>query len=620
MSGAYLVELWAGTLTEFKAAAFGGAIAGAIGEVFFRQHNVHPTDSELRSWEHSLHALASATPRRNGQQIGVVVEFHLPYSGQRIDVLMSGESTIGKVTTNVIELKQWSQASLEDEFALNVIVDGVEHVHPSQQALDYAEFLAAVHDAFSTGNTPLRPCSFCHNLSPVDAEALRDARFGDLLVRSPLFGADGLTALGNFIADTVGGGNGLELQRRIRNGRFKPSPKVIETVAAVLQGDDRWRLLENQRKAYNAIWACLQRLAAKKTSSAVLVRGAPGTGKSVIAVQLLADALKAGFSAAHSTGGKAFTTTLRSQFKGAQHVFIWNMSTRNAPYKGLDLLLVDEAHRVRESSDTRYTPKGQRNRKSQVDELLDAAKVTAFFLDENQFVRPDEEGESQLIREAAGRKRITLKEYDLATQFRCGGCLEYLEWVDWLLGFRQRRPAVWRNRYKFEVVGSPEDLDLLLDEASAEAESARLVAGFCWKWSDPLPDGMLSEDVVVGDWSRPWNRKRDSRRQYKPENDPYTLWAATDAGREEVGCIYSAQGFEFDRVGVIWGPDLVWRTNQWVAQAKRSFDMPVKRSSRMLDLVRNAYRVLLTRGMRQTSVLCLDEETRAHLASCLKDH
>jgi len=611
------VELWAGTLADFRTAAFGGALASTIGDAFFRQHNIHASDAELRSWEHSLHALASATPRRNGHGIGVVVEFHLPYSGQRIDVLMSGESADGNVTTSVIELKQWAQASLEDEFALNLMVDGIEHIHPSQQALDYAEFLAAVHEAFSVGKVPLRPCSLCHNMSSFGALSLRDDRFSNLLARSPLFGADDMTNLGEFIAETVGGGNGLEVQERIRRGRFKPSPKVIETVAAVVQGDDRWRLLENQRKAYNAIWACLQRLAVTESSSAVLVRGAPGTGKSVIAVQLLADALKAGFSAAHSTGGKAFTTTLRSQFKGAHHVFIWNMSVRNAPYKGLDLLLVDEAHRVRESSDTRYTPKGQRNRKPQVDELLDAAKVTAFFLDENQFVRPDEEGESHLIREATGRKRITLKEYDLATQFRCAGCLEYLEWVDWLLGFRRAPPGAWRDRYRFDVAGSPEDLDLLVDDATGSAESARIVAGFCWKWSDPLPGGVLANDVVVGEWSRPWNRKRDPKKQYKPENDPYTLWATTEAGREEIGCIYSAQGFEFDRVGVIWGSDLVWRTDRWVAQARFSFDTPVKRSSRMLDLVRNAYRVLLTRGMRQTSVLCLDEETRQRIVSCL---
>jgi uncharacterized protein len=611
------MELWAGTLADFTTAAYRGSIADSLSEAFFRQHNVHPAASELRSWEHSLHALASVAPRRNSAGIGVVVEFHLPYSGQRIDVLMCGESSTGRLTTNVIELKQWSTASLEDEFALNVLVDGVEHVHPSQQALDYADFLAGVHDAFSDGAIPLAPCSFCHNLPRADAVSLRDPRFADLLSESPLFDADQLDVFGDHIIKTVGGGDGLEFHRRIRNGRFKPSPKVIETVAAVVEGDERWRLLENQRKAYNAIWACLQRLSRKEISSAVLVRGAPGTGKSVIAVQLLADALKAGFSAAHSTGGKAFTTTLRSQFKGAHHVFIWNMSTRNAVYKGLDLLLVDEAHRVRESSDTRYTPKGQRNKKAQVDELLDAAKVTVFFLDENQFVRPDEEGESRLIREATGRKRIPLREYDLATQFRCGGCLEYLHWVDWVLDFRRERPAPWRNRYRFDIAGSAEDLEILLDEAAAGGESARLVAGFCWKWSEPLSDGTLVDDVQIEHWSRPWNRKRDPKKQYRPENDPYTLWATTDAGREEVGCIYSAQGFEFDRVGVIWGSDLVWRSGVWVAQPKCSFDAPVKRSSRMLDLVRNAYRVLLTRGMKETRVLCLDTETREHLVACL---
>src|SRR5207253_6152792 len=110
-------------------------------------------------------------------------------------------------------------------------------------------------------------------------------------------------------------------------------------------------------------------------------------------------------------------------------------------------------------------------------------------------------------REATGRKRIPLREYDLATQFRCGGCLEYLHWVDWLLDFRRERPAPWRNRYKFDIAGSPEDLEILLDEAAAGGESARLVAGFCWKWSEPLSGGMLVDDVQIEHWSRPWNRK-----------------------------------------------------------------------------------------------------------------
>jgi DUF2075 family protein len=145
-----------------------------------------------------------------------------------------------------------------------------------------------------------------------------------------------------------------------------------------------------------------------------------------------------------------------------------------------------------------------------------------------------------------------------------------------------------------------------------------MVAGFCWKWSDPLEDDTLVPDVVVGEWRRPWNRKRNSRKTYRPENDPYTLWAQTRAGEDEVGCIYSAQGFEFDRVGVIWGPDLLWRENRWVAQPKCSYDVPVRSSTEMMRLVRNAYRVLLTRGMKGTRLLCLDPETREHIVETLQ--
>jgi hypothetical protein len=392
---------------------------------------------------------------------------------------------------------------------------------------------------------------------------------------------------------------------------------VIQRLEEVVKKDGRWTLLDTQRQAYNTILAHVRRAQERGGRSAVLVRGGPGTGKTVIAVQLLADALREGFVAAHSTGGKAFTTTMRSKFPGADKLFIWNMATRTAPYQGLDLLLVDEAHRIRETSDTRFTPKAERGKKEQIHELLDAAKVSVFFLDENQFMRPDEVGESNLIREATGRLRIPLKEYDLTTQFRCGGCTEYLEWVDHLLGFRTAAPTGWGDRYRFDIADSPEDVDELMAQAKAAGETARLVAGFCWEWSEPLDDDTLVDDIVIGDWRRPWNRKAGDR-QYRPERHPYTRWAETNEGEEQVGCVYSAQGFEFDRVGVIWGEDLVWRSGAWVAQKAKSFDSPVKRNAEMLRLVRNAYRVLLTRGMRQTRVLCLDPETRAHVTAQLR--
>jgi DUF2075 family protein len=128
-------------------------------------------------------------------------------------------------------------------------------------------------------------------------------------------------------------------------------------------------------------------------------------------------------------------------------------------------------------------------------------------------------------------------------------------------------------------------------------------------------DGQLVDDVSIGDWSRPWNRKPENK-AYRSAKHPYTLWATTDEGLGQVGCVYSAQGFEFDRVGVIWGPDLVWRDDGWVAQRKQTKDPGLRRAKtddELRRLMRNVYRVLLTRGMRRTTILCLDVETREHL-------
>jgi hypothetical protein len=381
-----------------------------------------------------------------------------------------------------------------------------------------------------------------------------------------------------------------------------------------LERDRDWHLLDVQRKAYNRIVAEVARQQQQHKRSAVLVRGGPGTGKTVIAVQLLSEMLKQKYRAAHSTGGKAFTTALQAKFGGARHVFTWNMSLRNAPDMELDLLLVDEAHRIRKTSDNRFTKLSERNRRSQVDELLDAAKVTVFFLDEHQYMRPDEIGETELIVQTTKRRGIPLAEYDLDAQFRCAGSQEYMEWVDWVLGFRSTPPQDWRGKYRLDFTTSPYDLDDFVEDSTSNGETARMVAGFCWKWSAPLKDGTLVSDVVIDDWTRPWNRK-PLNKPYRPEEHPYTKWATTTDGEEQMGCIYSVQGFEFDRVGVIWGPDLVWRDGQWIGQKKQSKDPGLRMANgeEVTRLLRNAYRVLLTRGMKGTKVLCLDQQTREHL-------
>jgi hypothetical protein len=630
------VDLWHGSLSDFVRSSEAGSLAGDMAGQFVRLHRYAPNTAEVRSWENSLAALSAALRPLKQLDLGVAVaatgaigraslardaadasagvalEYHLPLTGKRVDVMLTGRAEGGRSSVIVLELKQWSDVDVEDEFATNVRVGNEEKVHPSQQALDYADWLTDYHSAFTSSELTALPAAYCHNLAAPFDLALRDARFGCVLGRSPLFTRGQEDQLADFVHGHTGAGSGLAILDAVVGARFRPSKRVLDNLQAVLDREEEWHLLDEQRLAFNAIHDEVRRQQARAERAVVAVRGAPGTGKTVIAVQLLAAALRLGWKAAHSTGGKAFTTVLRSRFRGAQDLFLWNMNLRKAPPQGLDLLLVDEAHRVRETSDQRFTPRAERGLRSQAEELMDAAKVTVFLLDENQFVRPDEVGRSVLFLQEAKRKGASFKQFDLAAQFRCGGCAEYVGWVDWLLGFSAERPEPWRDRYRVELVDTPDALERLIHEARLAGESARLVAGFCWRWSDPTESGDLVPDVAIGRWRRPWNRKAGNK-PYKPAQHPYTRWAETEDGESQIGVIYSAQGFEFGRIGVIWGRDLVWRQGQWVAQPKESQDRPVKSSPDMLRLVRNAYRVLLTRGLRGARLLILDEETRQYV-------
>jgi hypothetical protein len=615
------MHLWSGSLPEIQKEVDAGSLTGQLIQSFYNHHRYAPSAGEIKSWENSIRELAGSAGRMQKQDVGVVIEYHLPYSLSRIDALFFGRNREGAYSTSVVELKQWSDAKLPDDDSLNVLVMDQEHVHPSEQALDYANHLEEIQSTMVECDIQTRPCAFCHNMPKSKRTALDDPRFENIVQQAPMFKMEEYDDFASFLDDTVGWGRGVVLKDRFVNGRFKPNKKLLDVLDDVINRDEKWHLIDNQRLAYNAIWSkvlALRKAHRKYDHVAIIVKGGPGTGKSVIATQLLADAVRNNFVAAHSTGGKAFSVNLWSKFKGADKLFIWNMHLKKA--RDFDLLLVDEAHRIRKTSDTRYTPAAQRATRSQTEEILDAGRIVVFFLDDNQSVRPDEVGSTDLIVETATKLNIPVYIYDLQAQFRCGGCAEYLDWVNCLFEFSSETPEYWEDRYSFSLVDSPEELERIVVDKRDPFERNRLVAGFCWPWSDPNPDGSLVSDVEIGGWKRPWNAKVIRGKSYRPEKHPYTLWAETPAGEEQIGCIYSAQGFEFDRVGVIWGEDLVWRDGAWVAQRGKSYDSPVK--AKTVDtqkLIRNAYRVLMTRGITGTQLLCLDDETREHVAARLDE-
>ena len=290
----------------------------------------------------------------------------------------------------------------------------------------------------------------------------------------------------------------------------------------------------------------------------------------------------------------------------------------DAEKNGLDVLILDEAHRMRETSANRYTKAQVRNGRPQLDELIAAARVPVFLLDEHQVVRPGELGTVAEIETYASGLGLRVQHVSLDEQFRCGGSEAYVIWVQRLLGLIPGGPIAWEGDDNFvvTVVDSPAAMERILESKRDDGFGARMTAGFCWPWSQPNADGTLVNDVEIGNWSRPWNLRGDRAIGGAP---PSALWASDPAGFGQVGCVYTAQGFEYDWNGVIFGGDLVWRTDRWVAVRKASKD-PELKSSKALDddgfaaLVLNVYKVLLTRGMIGTLLYSLDEETQRHLA------
>ncbi len=300
-----------------------------------------------------------------------------------------------------------------------------------------------------------------------------------------------------------------------------------------------------------------------------------------------------------------------------QRMFKYFNQFMDAERNGLDVLILDEAHRIRESSENRYTPARLRTGRPQVDELIDAARVPVFLLDQHQVVRPGEMGTVEDIRAYATSRGLAVHEVHLDAQYRCGGSEEYVAWVQALLGLSDREPYAWEADPQFavQVAGDPSEMEDLLAANQDEGYSARMSAGYCWPWSDPTRDGQLVPDVRIGGWARPWNLKGDRSVGGAP---PSALWATDPAGFDQVGCVYTAQGFEYDWSGVILGPDLVWRDGHFVTVRAANRDPDFRSRTAVSDadfdrLVRHVYKVLLTRGMVGTVLFSTDAETQSAL-------
>ena len=579
-----------------------------------------PGAAEFASWQNSLTSLALLVSQADLDDHGVILEYQLGNTSRRLDALLTGHAGDDSENAVIVELKQWGATgpSNADGCVETFVGQRLRPVpHPSVQVGQYQQWLLDNHTAFYEDGIGLEGVSWLHNMQYEPTEELFADRHATYLQANPLFTGDQSDALATFLNRHISEGDGMPILAKVLESRYKPSKKLLDHTAEMVAGQQEFILLDEQFVVFESVLAAAREGFHRTTKAVMLIKGGPGTGKSVIALHLVGRLARGGYNAQHATGSKAFTENIRRIVGGrARAQFAYFNQFGNADLNDIDVLILDEAHRIRDTSASRFTPKAARTDLSQVDELVNVAKTSVFFIDDLQIVRPNEVGSVNLIKQAAAKAGAEVQEFELETQFRCAGSKAFVSWVDNTLGLDETANTIWdaNDLFDFRIVDSVEQLDAMIRSSAAEKDTTgRLVAGFCWPWSDPLDDGTLVPDVKIGNWQMPWNARSDAGRL--ADGIPQErYWASDPRGINQVGCIYTAQGFEFDYVGVIFGRDLSWdpTAEAWVSDRSVSYDSIVKRSGdKFTELVKRTYRVLLTRGMKGCYVYFMDGTTRA---------
>jgi len=618
------MRLYSGSSQQFIADTTQNQIADKLKNAFFGYYRHNPSPGEISSWRNSLRAISLLFQGAKLMDHGILLEYQLPLSSCRLDCMITGRDRKYNDNAVIIELKQWENC--EEADGDNEVVTWLggskrEILHPSVQVGQYSTYLQDTHTAFYEGKPVLlNACTYLHNYSFHENDVLLAKKFTETVHKYPVFSSDDVDLLKHYLGGKLEAGEGADVLALVEKSEYRPSKKLMEHVGNVIKGVAQYVLLDEQLIVYDKVFACARKGFHRKKKTVIIIKGGPGTGKSVIAINLMADLLLKGYNAHYATGSRAFTQTLRNIIgtRGSVQFKYFN-SYVEAEYNAVDVLICDEAHRIRETSSNRYTPIAKRSKVPQVHEIIDASKVAVFFIDDDQVVRPDEIGSVEYIHSNAENAGCDLYEYELEVQFRCSGSDTFVNWINNTLGIRKTANVLWNAEedFDFRIFESVESLDHAIRRKVKGGFTARMTAGFCWEWSDAYPDGTLKNDVVIGNYKRPWNARPEAKRLAKGIPKA-TLWAYDPNGIDQIGCIYTAQGFEFDYIGVIFGEDLMYNFDdqEWHGIKENSSDSVVRRSrDRFVDLTKNTYRVLLSRGMKGCYVYFMDKETERFIRS-----
>ena len=612
--------IYQNTKAGFMKDVYDGVIERKIEQLILEKMKRRTSPGEVSSWMNSLrdmHMVMVNSPIPD--DVEVAVEYKIPNSNKRVDFIVTGADHNDVDHAVIIELKQWSTIIKNDvkDAIVETWLSGAlrETVHPSYQAWSYASMIHDYNENVRQNNIKLNPCAFLHNYEISENDPLIDEKYQYYIDKAPIFTKYDREELNNFISNFIKKPKTTILDN-IEHGKIKPSKALQDTMVSLLDGNQEFVLLDDQKVIYEMVNFEVKSLK-ENEKKVIIVNGGPGTGKSVLAINLLSSILQMEKNAIYVTKNSAprnvyLEKLVQGNYKKKAIDFLFRSPEifYALDTNSFDCILVDEAHRLREKSGF-FSNRGT----NQIKEIINAAKVSVFFIDDFQQVTTKDIGSTAEIKVWANRLNVPYIETELVSQFRCNGSDGYLAWIDNVLEIKHTDWDLIDLDYDVRILDSPQEVRDLIFEKNRINNKARLLAGYCWKWEKSERNNPHHYDIQIEDFEMPWNFENTA------------TWAIDKESVNEIGCIHTSQGLEFDYVGVIIGDDLRYENNMVVTDffKRATTDQSIRglkglyrtnkdKALREADrIIRNTYRTLLTRGQKGCYIYCTDSNLSNYL-------
>ena len=577
--------------------------------------------AEIASWNNSLNFMKNVLDDVDfDNDIRVAIEYQIPRTSKRVDFIIAGADSSDKNNVIIVELKQWEKVEkIDDEMlhSVKAFTGGANRMvsHPSYQAYSYAVFIRNSSEQVQDEDINIVPCAYLHNYDEKYVSELNDEIYKVWYDEAPFFIKNQVLDLRNFIKKFINKkSNDGSLLYKIDNGRIKPSKSLQDCLVSLMKGNKEFMLLDEQAVVYDMCIKTMNQCLKDLKKRTIIIQGGPGTGKSVLAINLLKQYITKGLNASYVTKNSApreayLKLLSKSDLKkevNIKQLFRSPFGLCKTPSNFYDCLIVDEAHRLVKQM---Y---GDFQGQNQIKECINASLLTIFLIDENQKITTKDIGSIDEINYWANElnsRVIMNEETTLVSQFRCNGSDMYIQLLNNILQMSESVDIDTSDlNFDIKVFDDPNELRDELRNKNEINNKARMVAGYCYDWD--VKNGRGEYDIYLeNDFKAKWNLENDK------------IWAINPLSFEEVGCIHTAQGLEFDYVGVFIGKDLRYdslKNEIIIDKSKISKDdksSGIKSCGEGLarQLIKNTYKTLLTRGQKGCYIYCEDRELSKYI-------